>query len=112
MIIPAIYRNIEDGPVGLPLRWIDEQTGVLACAIKAYLDNRFDGKPITETDLALVRAWFVYYIEAPCWRSHDQEDREYVDGFDALRRKAHQLRTPDDIEAWINECLDWGIDPL
>ena len=63
-VIPTFYRQ----PLGLPLRWLDEQSGILPAAVTSYFEHALDEKkPFTETQLNLVIQYCRYYINAPCW---------------------------------------------
>ena len=108
--VPPIYRNM-GSITGLPLNWRDEVTGELPAAINAYLDNRIDGKPITDRQIALVRSYMVHYVHAPCW-NHMNQDEEFGRDLAKLRAESARLKSPDDIGRWIRRCLDVGMDPL
>lgn len=101
-------------PLGLPLYWRHEASGELQAAILAYLDNRIAGIPITAEQFELVRAYMEYVINAPCWGRNPwiALDHEAVDILDRLKRDVAQLKTPDEISAWLHCCLEIGIDPL
>lgn len=107
VFIPNVYRP----PLGLPLYWRDDQSGVLADAIKAYLDERIEGKQMTAEQFDLVRAFLSYYINAPCWSRNLTDDEKSV-RLMALRADVRNLKKPDDISGWIRRCLDIGLDPL
>lgn len=103
-MIPNFYRP----PLGLPLNWHDEVSGILAAAVNAYLDNRIEGKPITDEQVSLVRTYIVHYIGAPCW-----DNEEFSKELALLRRTARrELRTPEDIGKWICDAMEIGLDPL
>lgn len=102
-MIPNFYRP----PLGLPLNWRDEVSGILVAAVNAYLDNRIDGTPITDEQISFVRTYIVHYIGAPCW-----DNEEFSQELAFLRRTARELKTPDDIGKWICSAMDIGLDPL
>jgi hypothetical protein len=111
MQMPNFYRTV--GPIsGAPLNWQDEVSGVLPAAVKAYLDNRIDGKPLAEHQFEIVRAFMEYFIKAPCWDDNPHLDDEMRAELAGLRRDAETLRTPEEVGAWIHRCLDLGLDPL
>ncbi len=93
------------GPFGTPLYWRNELTGRLSDAIHAYLANRVEGKPITPIQTETFRAYLEYYIDAPCWKDFSVELK-------LLRLRVRLLRTPEDIQEWIRESLEFGLDPL
>jgi hypothetical protein len=106
-----LYRE----PFGLPLRWQDEQSGLLPGAVMAYLDHSIDkSKPLTETQLALVIEWVRHYINAPCWINSAVRSgsEDVVAEMRSLIVKSAQLQTAEDIDGWIHDCLQAGIDPL
>lgn len=102
-MIPDYYRP----PLGLPLNWRDEVSGKLPAAVYAYLDNRIDGTPLSDEHLAMVREYIEHHINAPCW-----EQDEFREELAALRKAATELKTPDDVGAWIRQGMDIGLDPL
>lgn len=99
--------NFYVSPHQLPLHWQDEQTGILPAAVKAYFAHSLDKKkPFQGAQFALVRNYLRYYINAPCWQQGEERQ------IDALRASVQGLKTPEEMNAWINRCLDCGIDPL
>lgn len=109
-MMPAIYRDF--GHVkGLPLNWRDETSGVLITAVSRYMGSRINGTSIDEIDVELVRVFLEHYINAPCW-NHMNEDEELAAELAGLRSDVKHLVTPDQVGAWINRCLDLGMDPL
>lgn len=113
--VPPIYRP----PLGGPLRWQDDQSGVLPAAVMAYVGYRIgeDPEPTAE-QLALVIDYLIHYICAPCWNQSAQASLDAGD--DSLAAELIQLldivedrvTTCDQIDAWIKRCLAIGIDPL
>jgi len=103
-LIPLIYRP----PYGLPLRWQDEQSGELVAAVLAY----FEKKPLTNRQFALLRAYVIHYICAPCWDMGCDGDEEGIRYLMSLREGANKLAKQEEILPWIEQCLDVGIDPL
>jgi hypothetical protein len=88
-----------------PFYWKYEQTGMLALAVKAYLDRRHSGAPLTGSDIALLRQYLAQWINAPCWLGPSAK-------LDFLREVVNTLDSSDKISAWLNAALDIGIDPL
>ena len=97
-----------EAPHGIPFFWKNEQTGKLREAIKAYLDNRLEGKSISPVDCQRVTAYLVYFIHAPVWDKNPHGNEEII----RLREAAVKLTDADSIARWIDEALDSGIDPL
>jgi hypothetical protein len=95
-------------PLGTPLYWRDEQTGLLPAAMQAYVFYGADptlNRPPTARQLALVINYFRYVINAPCWRDSSGEVTR-------LRSLAAQMTTIEEIEQFIEDCLEIGIDPI
>jgi hypothetical protein len=102
--LPETYRP----PLGLPLRWQDEESGALPAAVRAYFEHQTGKGPAPDPEaLELLRAYLSYYLYAPCWL-----DASGGEALAALRRDAADLSTPAQIAVWIGRCLDLGIDPL
>ena len=107
--MPQVYRE----PLGLPLRWQDDQTGELPKAVWAYL-NHGAGKtkePPTEEQLSVMKDYLAYYIKAPCWKGPAREGGTEGD-LNAAILKIDLAMTHKDIRDFIFACLDMGIDPL
>jgi hypothetical protein len=102
--MPSTYES----PLGLPLHWLNEVTGVLPAAVMAFVGYGAepDSHPEPTADqLALTIAYLGYFIDAPCWRDMDGQ-------LDGLRADAKTLTTFAQVNAWIMRCLKIGIDPL
>ena len=85
-------------PFGGPHYWMDEETGELARAVEAYLNRRE-----CADQLALVIDYCRYWVEAPCWKGPAVE---------SLRRRIRQVRTRQELAAWLADAVAEGIDPL
>ncbi len=101
--IPNFYRP----PIGGPLRWQDDVSGELPAAMKAFVDHHVVKTPITPEQIELVREYFEYYINAPCWTVEGMETQ-----FTRLRESIKTLKSVQEIDAWIHQCLEVGIDPM
>lgn len=84
--------------LGYPLYWHDEQSGVLAKAVTAYLDGKE-----TEEQLALVIDYCAAWVEAPVWAG---------EGVVKLRESIKQVKTHTELKEWLWKALDDAIDPL
>lgn len=84
---------------GAPGYWMNETSGVLAGAVKAYLER----DELTPQEIAALRAYFRQWIMAPGFRGEDVE---------ALRGKVDGLTSRQAIEAWLNDAISAGVDPL
>lgn len=105
--MPGFYRP----PLGLPLNWQDETTGVLPGAVWAFINHCADNRAPAPTpeQLALVIDYIRHHINAPCW---DFPDHVYAEELAALRRRARTLATLSDVRAFISSALEIGLDPL
>lgn len=95
-----------DPSLGVPLYWMNEQSGVLVAAVKAYFAHGAEPDtypPPNAEQLALVIDYCRYVIYAPCWHGKDVK---------GLRKDIQQVTTLAELHAWIMRCLDIGIDPL
>jgi hypothetical protein len=101
--MPRFYRP----PHGLPLFWRDEVSGQLPAAVQAYLDNRCDGAPISDEQIALLRDYIHHYIHAPCW-----EQDAFAAELKELRGSVDGLTSSQAIADWIWKALEIGLDPL
>lgn len=106
---PASYRDV--GPVkGMPLNWQDDITGQMPRAVLAYLDQ--DASP---EQLRLVIIYIQHHIHAPCFLEaypFDEIDDEYQEALKKLRERSLALKTQEDVNQYINDCMEWAIDPL
>ena len=103
-IFPRFYLP----PVGGPLYWRDETTGVLAGAILvfiAHVANKSNAAPSAD-QIELIRDYLDYWINAPCWREF--ESGELL----KLREEVKTLKTTEEVHKWLMTALDAGIDPL
>ena len=83
-----------------PGYWMDETTGALRPAVQAYLR----GEPMTQFQVAAMRAYLRQWIEARVWGRGI--------GIDRLRRRVNGLLSREDISEWLDEAETVGIDPL
>lgn len=97
--IPQIYLP----PVGGPLYWRNEQSGVLPAAVWAYLNHC-----ATDSQLKLLSEYLEYYIHAPCW----DLPGGFLGELEELRQSSKTMRTEKEIHDWIFKALNVGIDPL
>lgn len=82
-----------------PKYWMYETSGVLAPAVEAYLN----GAPMTMNQLGAMRAYLRQWINSPVWRGPE---------IDVLRVNINSIGTRDDIDRWLSQALQSGIDPL
>jgi hypothetical protein len=105
MLTTRMPRTYEP-PYGTPVYWMNEVTGELPAAIKAVFaygaepDNQPEPTP---EQLGLVIDYCRYVIYAPCWKGP---------GVGSLRNLAKRMTTLEELNQFIQKCLDVGIDPL
>lgn len=90
-------------PYGTPLYWGNEQSGQLPAAVVAFLAEATGDGTCSEEQRRLVVEYLRYVIGAPCWQGEQIE---------SLRERATHLQATQDIQQWIMDCLNEGIDPL
>ncbi|MEH1882476.1 hypothetical protein [Nostoc sp.] len=98
--IPDVYRP----PLGLPLNWKDETSGVLPRVVFKF----FSSHQLTPDEISLIAEYCQHYINAPCW----QVSEEATSYLAALRQAATLISSVDDLSEWINACLEIAIDPF
>jgi hypothetical protein len=79
--------------------WQNETSGLLAPAVEAYLA----GEAMTGHQVAAMRAYLRQWIALPGFRGPM---------VDTLREQVGELRTRQDITAWLELAAATGIDPL
>lgn len=96
-------------PLGLPLYWRNEVTGVLLAGVRAYIDHMAGPKEFpapTPEQVTLLANYLRYFINAPCWASGE------LDELGALRRRAQSLESVSEIAAWIDSAMEIGLEPF
>ncbi len=89
--LPAIYLP----PFGGPLRWQDEQSGVLPNAVKAYYNHK--QVPVLREHMKIVCEYLRYYIHAPCWDSNPHHDEDTRKELSDMRERILAIQNlPDD----------------
>lgn len=106
--IPDVYYPMMGNPEILgPLRWQDDQSGVLPAAMLAFFE---DGTTLEQ--LELVREYGEYYIHAPMWDWNPHLTEEGKAELARARRLIKTAHTRQDLMEWVDACLDMGIDPF
>lgn len=92
-----------------PHFWKAEVTGLLAHAVRAYLENP---NAMTVRDVAFMRSYLSQWIQSPAWdmnpHATDRDRAELAN----LRAGVGAIQTPRDIRAWIVAATEEGLDPL
>lgn len=103
------FPGYQDTPVGkAPAYWRDEQSGILEGAILAYM-NRKASTP----QLRLVQQYFKHWADCPGWDENPHADDESRARIAQLREAiANCEPTQEALEAWQQQALAEGIDPL
>ncbi len=105
--MPNYYRPMfEGGPRG-PLRWQDDVTGILPTAMLAFFEDAANPE-----QLALVREYGEYYINAPCWDWNPSLMEEGKEELAQVRSCIKTAHTKQELMDWVDLCMDMGIDPF
>lgn len=107
VVIPDYYSP----QLGAPLYWRNEPSGLLAAAVMAMHAHGADPKqpgPSAE-QLGMIARYAQYYINAPCW---DIASEVFATELAQLRAQAKAMKTLADVQAWIGQCLNIGVDPF
>lgn len=116
MECPAILSNyLEAWGVPMPPHQLPKrgETGkAIYEAIMAYLgymsiEAEDRDEPPNGKQIELLRQYLSHSICAPCWRWSGSE-AELLD----LRYRVNHLETPEEVNEWIMDCLNLGVDPL
>jgi hypothetical protein len=83
--------------MNVPFYWMNETSGVLRPAVKAYLA----GEPMTDDQIAAMREYLRQWIAAPGWVNAE-----------LLRLDVDLLFNRQAIASWLDCALKLGIDPL
>jgi len=86
-----------------PKYWKYETSGVLQPVVRAYLAGDLLGPGAVR----LMRMYLRQWIMSPVWAETDD-----YSALERLRRKVDLLQNRRQIDAWICEALELGIDPL
>lgn len=104
-------RRIINGPPVMPRGphyWPYETSGILRPVIEAYLAHQ----PLDREQVAILRDYLVQWIMAPVWDHNphaDMSERRWLNG---MRLRAFALMTQAEINAWVDDAVDGGLDPL
>ncbi|MBE9182892.1 hypothetical protein IQ268_30615 [Oculatella sp. LEGE 06141] len=101
--MPTTYNP----PFGTPFYWRNEMSGLLAQAISIYVNyaaGEITLEP-TEDQIQLVRDYFEYVINAPCW--HDEGGE-----LERLKETLKHANSVGALNLWLDDCLKIAIDPL
>jgi len=91
-----------------PKYWMHETSGVLALAVKRYLNR----EALTVRDLAVLKAYLRQWICSPVWDMNPTADLRSHLALGRLRKAVETLHSREHIDAWIHTALEEGHDPL
>lgn len=91
-----------------PGYWMYETSGVLRPAIEAYLH----GGPMSEAQIAAMRAYLRQWIGAPAWDQNPHAGPEERAWLARMRARIDDLVSRKAINDWLDDALDGGVDPL
>lgn len=94
---------------GAPGYWRAEASGILAPVVQKYLLGR---RPLTPTEIGVLRDYFTQWAEAPVWDTNPHADGFSRAVLQSLRDDARAIRTMKDVDQWVQDALDQGMDPL
>lgn len=97
------------GSQNAPKFWRHEVGGDLAMAVRHYLR---EPDALTLSEIALMRAYVVQWIDSPAWDCNPSATAESIAMLGGLRKLARRIVTAKDLRRWFKEALDEGIDPL
>ncbi|MEZ4684170.1 MAG: hypothetical protein R2932_59165 [Caldilineaceae bacterium] len=108
---PANYVDRYGGALpGSPLNWRDDVSGQMQETILSYLEQRS-----TPEQLKTLIAYLQHYIYAPCWLEQNpfgEVDEEIAAAIRKLREQAKRMVTLHEVNDFINEMINIGLDPL
>ena len=88
-----------------PRYWMQESSGVLHPVIEAYLN----GDELDAAQVATMRAYLRQWVMSPVWDANP-----FAEGgeLDVLRALVDTMRTRKDVDNWLQQAMEMGIDPL
>jgi len=95
--------------IGLPVSITAETSGTLiGIALKYYANTA------NENELDILIRYLQYFIHAPCWLETVPFDipADRLSEIQALRALSLTLKTAQDIQAFTQRLLNYGLDPL
>jgi hypothetical protein len=91
-----------------PGYWMHETSGRLWPAIAALVD----GEELSAEHIATLRAYFRQWVCAAIWDENPYGGAAERDWLAEIRRRVDELTTRAAIEAWIDDLIKGGMDPL
>jgi len=91
-----------------PKYWMYETGGLLAAAMKRYLESR----AMTLRDFMLIQAYLRQWVESPAWDLNPHLSAEGAEVLRMLRHQVREARTETAIRRVVKLLVDAGMDPL
>jgi len=86
-----------------------ETSGRLESAVKAYFDPR---AKLSQKQLEYLKAYIVHWADAPCYKANPFAEIEDMAALHALIDAGRAISSREDIDNWIDQALELGIDPF
>lgn len=90
-----------------PRYWRDETSGILAEAVQCYLTDH----ALTPNQIRYMRAYCVQWVSSSAWTANPHARGE-TDELKALRESAREIRSIQQLDKWLHDAVDIGMDPL
>ena len=97
------------GDPAAPGYWINETSGVLAGAVEQFLK---DPNMCTLDQLRHLRAYFRQWVDAKVWDMNPAHDDESRADLARLRARCRAITNVAGMQAWVDEAVAMGMDPL
>lgn len=102
---------------GGPCYWMHEETGILQQAVNAYfLPYRtvmvIPSIELAEKPLLYLRSYLVHWADAPCYKNNPHATDEDLGRLKELIESAKRINSRKDIDEWLEQALEIGIDPF
>lgn len=98
----------DPGDADAPKYWMRETGGELKRAIERYLRSL----PITDQQIALIRAYFRQWIVSPVWDRNPHASASATAALAKLRESVDAITTREAIAVWLTIAEYEGMDPL
>lgn len=88
--------------------WKNETSGKLKNAILALMDTWTDKHySLSPQELEMLKTYFALWIDYPSWDRTGQEQQ-----FEALSSQLKSVTSTQQLNQWLEDAMDIGIDPL
>jgi hypothetical protein len=90
-----------------PGYWMHETSGVLAPAVKRYLDGE-----LRDADVPVIRAYLRQWVASSVWDDNPHRNADSERELAVLRSRVDAIVTRADIDEWLEIADYMGMDPL